>query len=140
MKDSVALLAAAALLIVGIGFGVFLVLNVGVEDSAWDRYILVFGAAEAVVFAAVGWLFGKEVHRQEAKDAKVAHGQAQAESTAASMEAAAQAERGRNLAAVVQSAAQSLPSGFVAGTGSAAEQALAHASEVATRLYSPREG
>jgi hypothetical protein len=40
------------------------------SDQAWQRRVYVFGAVEAVVFTAVGWLFGREVHRAEAETAK----------------------------------------------------------------------
>ena len=41
------------------------------DDSAvWDRRIYIFGSAEAIVFTAVGWLFGREVHRAAAETAR----------------------------------------------------------------------
>jgi len=69
----------AVLLIVGFGVLVgIMVVAAGTKDSeVWQRRVYLFGAVEAVVFTAVGWLFGREVHRsavesaqQEADDAR----------------------------------------------------------------------
>ena len=40
------------------------------SDLAWTRLVYLFGSAEALVFAAVGWLFGSEVHRERAESAE----------------------------------------------------------------------
>jgi hypothetical protein len=60
--------------LVGVGFAVFavfLVANADTTDSQeWERWIYVFGAVEAVAFAAVGWVFGREVNRQRAEQAE----------------------------------------------------------------------
>ncbi len=63
-----------------ITFGVFLVINADTGDSTeWERWVYVFGAAEAIAFAAVGWMFGKEVNRQRAESAEATAEQAQEE-------------------------------------------------------------
>lgn len=60
--------------LVGIGFAVFavfLVANADTTDSQeWERWVYVFGAVEAIAFAAVGWVFGREVNRQRAEQAE----------------------------------------------------------------------
>jgi hypothetical protein len=135
VKDSVALVAAGVLVAVGVVFGTFLVLNADADEAVWDRYVIVFGAAEALVFAAAGWLFGREVHREEARNAQEERKQAEGAAAAAMEEAARQQERGRTLLAEVQSAAATLPSGALPGAGTASEQSLAHLANVAERLY-----
>ncbi|WP_128645613.1 hypothetical protein [Rhodococcus sp. BS-15] len=58
---------------------VFLVLSVwlfteaddeGTTEMVWSRYAYIVGGLEAIVFAAVGWLFGREVNRGTAEVAK----------------------------------------------------------------------
>ncbi len=60
-------------IIILIAFGVFtyyLVRHIGDGQQQWDRLIYVFGGAEAVAFAAAGYFFGKEVHRERAEKAE----------------------------------------------------------------------
>jgi hypothetical protein len=47
-----------------------LLLYVSAGDARWDNRIKIFEALAPLVGLAVGWIFGKEVHRQEAADAK----------------------------------------------------------------------
>jgi hypothetical protein len=54
-----------------IAFGYYLVDNADTTNQTeWDRWVYVFGAAEAIAFTAVGWVFGKEVNRQRAESAE----------------------------------------------------------------------
>jgi hypothetical protein len=53
------------------------------SDTTWTRLTYLLGGVEAIVFTAVGWLFGREVHRGEAQAAK--------EDAASSKEVAAKA-------------------------------------------------
>ena len=39
-------------------------------EPIWSRYVLVLQGIEAIAFTAIGWLFGREVHRGEAETAK----------------------------------------------------------------------
>jgi tetratricopeptide (TPR) repeat protein len=41
----------------------------GMADLMWTRYIYLLTGVETVAFAALGWLFGREVHRQQAESA-----------------------------------------------------------------------
>jgi len=69
-KDPLAAVVAIGSLV---GFAVlvfYLVRHVGDTELAWSRRIYIFGAVEAITFAAVGWLFGREVHRQQAQVAE----------------------------------------------------------------------
>jgi len=42
----------------------------GGSQTAWDRLVYLLTGVEAVAFASAGWLFGKEVHRSEAQEAR----------------------------------------------------------------------
>jgi hypothetical protein len=35
------------------------------SELTWQRRVYLFGAVEAIVFTAVGWIFGREVNRQQ---------------------------------------------------------------------------
>lgn len=67
--------------VVGVAFAVFaifLVTNADTENSSeWERWVYVFGAVEAIAFAAVGWMFGKEVNRERAEAAEETANEAQ---------------------------------------------------------------
>jgi hypothetical protein len=57
--------------LVGFGFMLQHMLGLAKADEAeWARYVYLFGSIEAVAFAATGFLFGKEVHREQAKKAE----------------------------------------------------------------------
>ncbi|WP_433305747.1 hypothetical protein ACQP2F_18910 [Actinoplanes sp. CA-030573] len=92
--------AVVVVLLLGFaGLAAYLMWVADGTDAAWQRRVYVFGAVEAVVFTAVGWLFGKEVHRAEAasarQDAAIAKDDAEAARTEAKEAAAvaAAAER-----------------------------------------------
>lgn len=57
------------------------------EEIVWQRRVYLFGAVEAVVFTAIGWLFGREVHRSAAESAKGEATQAREDAAAARDEA-----------------------------------------------------
>lgn len=42
----------------------------GANETVWGRYTFLLGGLEAVVFTAVGWLFGREVNRKQANQAE----------------------------------------------------------------------
>jgi hypothetical protein len=48
----------------------WLMVTANAGDTVWQHRTYVFAAVEAITFTAVGWLFGKEVHRGEAETAK----------------------------------------------------------------------
>src|SRR5690348_4166956 len=70
LRGVVAVIVAVMLLL---GFGAliwFLVSQAGsAAEGTWSRFVYLFGSAEALVFTAVGWLFGREVNRQAAQNA-----------------------------------------------------------------------
>ncbi|WP_276167800.1 hypothetical protein [Zobellia alginiliquefaciens] len=61
----------AIALLIAYGFFIyFLIGRVDSGDPSWSRLIYLFSGVEAIVFAAVGFLFGKEVNRQRAEKAE----------------------------------------------------------------------
>ena len=97
------LIIASALLI---GFAVLVVAMLAWAQT-WEQRIYVFGAVEAIVFTAVGWVFGREVHRQTAETAKQDAAEAKQDAKAKGEEAkdmAVEAQKGRMLAAAVDAA------------------------------------
>lgn len=101
-------IAFAVVVVTGFAvFAIFLVSNADTQNqSEWERWVYVFGAVEAIAFAAVGWVFGREVNRQRAENAEDAAEQA-AESAAQSR------EKGAKLAGMV-----------IAGSGGGGRQRL----------------
>lgn len=67
MKDKAAVVVAVVVTMLYVIFVVVLWEQVDDAEAAWNRRLLLFGGLEAIVFAAIGWLFGKEVHRAEAE-------------------------------------------------------------------------
>ncbi|MEU8817105.1 hypothetical protein [Actinoplanes sp. NPDC048796] len=79
------------------------------SETVWQRRVYVFGAIEAIVFTAVGWIFGKEVHRAEAESAKAEASEAKQEAKEnadaavdASVKLTAEQTKGRMAAAAVR--------------------------------------
>lgn len=66
------------------------------DDRVWQRRVYVFGAVQAIVFTAIGWLFGREVSRADAESAR---GDAAASKQEAKDEAARSAEAQREATA-----------------------------------------
>lgn len=95
------LAAVIVAVLVLIGFAVFVAfLAIRVTSSSeesWTRLVYLFGAVEALVFTAFGWLFGREVHRQAAKNAEARADSAENRAEVASTEAADQKARGEAL-------------------------------------------
>jgi flagellar basal body-associated protein FliL len=72
----IVLLVIAALLVMAYVVAVFVLFSLagdeGTKDEIWARYIVLLTGLEAIVFAAVGWLFGREVNRKQADQAEEA--------------------------------------------------------------------
>jgi hypothetical protein len=102
VKDKVALVAA--IIVTGI-YVVFVALLWNViddQETVWGRRLLLFSGLEAIAFAGVGWLFGKEVNRGAADAAVEANGRATDEAAARGSVQG----RGEALAAAVRSASE----------------------------------
>jgi hypothetical protein len=89
--------------------------NQGVDEKIWARYTFLIGGLEAVVFTAVGWLFGREVNRKQAEQAQDATANAQ-QSAADAAAAKAKGESLKN--AVLNNPA--MASGGLESTGGSA--------------------
>lgn len=75
----------------------------GSQDIVWQRRVYLFGAVEAVVFTAVGWIFGREVHRSEATAARSDAARATSRAVQAERVAAEEQSRGKVVKAAVNS-------------------------------------
>jgi hypothetical protein len=104
MKSAVALLVAIVLLIAGGVLVAYLIQNVAADEPTWQRYTYLLTGVEAVVFAAVGWLFGREVHREQAANAEKARTEADKDKQDAVAAAAVADTKGRELARAIISA------------------------------------
>jgi hypothetical protein len=84
-----------------IGYGVFvfaMFTQVSAVDPAWSRQVMLMTGVEAIAFAAIGWLFGKEVSRAQIDAGAAAQRTAQQKTD----EAARADQRGRDLAEAVR--------------------------------------
>jgi hypothetical protein len=68
-----------------------------VPEVLWERYIYLYGAVEAIAFAAAGFLFGREVNRQRAEKAEETAHQKTEEASQAKEGAAAANANGQAL-------------------------------------------
>jgi len=69
-----------------------------VNETQWSRYIYLFSGVEAILFSAVGFIFGKEVNRTRADKAEKKEEEANKEKEAAKDKANAEAAKGKKLA------------------------------------------
>lgn len=122
-------IVAAIVIAVFVVFGAFLVFNADTENSTeWERWVYVFGAAEAVAFAAIGWMFGREVNRQRAEKAE--EGAEKARTDAQSEHA-----KGATLAGLVRAGAARAGHQGLTEQGAPGGDDLAAALDYATKKY-----
>ncbi len=72
-KDSLGLIPYIIAIGVLIAYGFFIYFLIGKADAKeldWSRLIYLFSGVEAIVFAAAGFLFGREVNRKRAENAE----------------------------------------------------------------------
>jgi len=98
------LIVAVVLLALFLGLAVWMLLLADSSDAVWKNRAYVFGSVEAIVFTAVGWLFGREVNRAQAETAQESADKAREvadqkteEAGIAQKQAAVTEERGRGL-------------------------------------------
>ncbi len=123
-----ALTFAVAVLVL-IGYAVFVGYMWGegatTNETAWNRAVFLFTGVETIVFAAVGFLFGKEVHRQQAVNAEDRAKDAEADAK----DSRAKGAKGEALAAAVKGLAagasthQGTSKAAVTGGGTSADAA-----------------
>lgn len=73
-RDIISLASTIFAFAIIIFFGIFIyyMLNITkANEPEWSRTIYLFSGIEAIAFAATGFIFGKEVHRKEAKSAEI---------------------------------------------------------------------
>lgn len=111
-------------IIIGVAFAWFVIFLMGQVTSDneiwWGRRIFLFGAVEAIAFTAIGWVFGREVHREQAARADAAT----ADAKKAAEDAAAAGASGRALRDAIQAKA---------------DNAGPNATQVAALLFSSQE-
>jgi len=59
------------------GVVVHMFMWIGVTETQWARMVYLFGGVEAIAFAATGFVFGKEVHREQVQHAEARAGNAE---------------------------------------------------------------
>jgi hypothetical protein len=97
-------LASPVAILVLIGFAamaIFMLSNLGMSDLKWDRATLVYTSVEAIAFAAAGYFFGKEVHRERAETAEQEADQANTNAQNAASDAASAQAKGVSLRAAI---------------------------------------
>ena len=86
-------LSSAATLKVALGvlamYVIFVVVLIALrQDRNWDRLIYLLSGFEAIVFSAIGWIFGTTVARGAVQEAKVSQAEAKEQASTARQEAA----------------------------------------------------
>jgi hypothetical protein len=61
---------AVAILVAFAGFTLLMIREITSEENTWNRLLFIYGGVEAIVFAAAGYTFGREVHRERAEMAE----------------------------------------------------------------------
>lgn len=72
------------------------------EDTLWNRSLALFGSVEAIAFTAAGYLFGKEVHREQAQKAEKRADEKTAEAGQARTAAAEAKAKGESLRRAIE--------------------------------------
>jgi len=93
LKDVLAVIVGAVAIIAFGLFAYYLLQNVAAEPLQWERMVFVFGGVEAIAFSAVGYFFGREVHRERADRAESRVDEAQGRARAAEIDRSSANER-----------------------------------------------
>ena len=72
------------------------------EEALWNRALALFGSVEAIAFTAAGYLFCREVHREQAKKAETRADIKTLEAQQALALAAEEKHRGQGLAEAIK--------------------------------------
>jgi hypothetical protein len=97
LKEAAATPAAVVILAAFAGFSLYMLGHLDIAQTKWDRAVYIYGSVEAVAFAAVGYLFGKEVHRERADNAQKDASESKKVATDARVSAGEALERGKAL-------------------------------------------
>ncbi|GAA6527551.1 hypothetical protein [Intrasporangium sp. DVR] len=113
-------LAAAAIALIYIVFAAIAFTRAGdstLAESTWLRTVFVIQGFEAMAFTAIGWLFGREVHRGTAEAATEQAQEARQEAAVATDRAVGAERDGWRLAEAVRARAELAEPGLGAGGG-----------------------
>jgi cytochrome bd-type quinol oxidase subunit 1 len=113
------------------------------EETLWNRSLVLFGSVEAIAFTAAGYLFGKEVHREQAQKAELRADEKTAEAGAARAAAAEAKAKGESLKKAIEAKQPSLSRGTMdeslqprpGGGEPAADAALTELATLAQSLF-----
>jgi hypothetical protein len=72
------------------------------EEALWNRSMTLFGSLEALAFTAAGYIFGKEVHREQAQKAEARADAKTTEAHAAGAAAAHALAKGESLKKAIE--------------------------------------
>jgi hypothetical protein len=100
------IVSAAFALLILVGYSFFLYFLVGkasakLDDVIWTRLIYLFSGVEAIVFSAVGFIFGREVNRGRAEKAEKEKKESKKEEQEARDKAKEEQMKGENLAKLI---------------------------------------
>ena len=98
-------IVAVGLLVAFVAMVIYMLVTSDGDATTWERQVYVFGAVEAIVFTAVGWIFGREVHRAGAQDARQDAKEAKEDAAAKGEkveELTEEVAKGRTLAAAIE--------------------------------------
>jgi hypothetical protein len=63
-------IAAAVIIVCFAALTIYLLGETGTDQARWARLSFLYSSLEAVLFTAVGWVFGREVNRRRAENAE----------------------------------------------------------------------
>src|SRR5262249_7915474 len=72
------------------------------QPQLWERRMALYGTVEALAFTAAGYLFGKEVHREQAAKAEKRADDKTSDAERAKTEAASAEAKGRSLREMIE--------------------------------------
>ena len=111
LRGLVTVIAAVVVLLGCAALMIYLVGRAGRADfETWSRYLYLFGAVQALVFTALGWLFGREVNLRAVRNAEARADRATATLEEVVATAARHEANGRALRAAVETRDDDQPS------------------------------
>jgi hypothetical protein len=99
IKLSTTVMVLAFAILIGFAFlfyNMYVLAETG-QAQLWERRMALYGTVEALAFTAAGYLFGKEVHREQAAKAEARANTKATEAENAKTDAAEAKAKGRNL-------------------------------------------
>ncbi len=129
-----------------VGYGFFIYFLIGKADAKepdWSRLIYLFSGVEAIVFAAAGFLFGREVNRKRAENAETERKQAVKEKEVAKKQVFDERKKGLMLGAMAiqdeKTMAAMTPENTVLEGMATKPTAIASIAKTARNMYSELE-